>query len=299
MVDTIIIEKLDESGYRRRCDLVQEIMEEHEGKTGFSKPTIDRAIARLVKNGTVKILGIEDLHSLGIEESDKNASYLFSQRYIQLMEFMDTVMDDLKSEDENDILAALEEIESHQDQYILAPYQLDKLAVLVGKNRDVTACSLWILFDYAMNRKINPGNIPQFREYLRLTIELFKDEPVYQWSTNTPSVFAFNEDTLRREVYKIAIMLLGNYQDDFVVERLIADCQRDGSSNQFLRYYGTQSTAKIIDAHKVELYKFQKKLKDQGLNDTAKKLSEIRSTATRLAFKKLSDQDDGEWADAL
>ena len=287
MGETVIIEKLDETGYMRRSNLVQTIIEEHQGEMGFSKANIEKKIARLVKDGKISKLGIDDLHTFGIKETDKNASYLVSPRYLHLMKFMDIVMDKLQTKNYHIVGVSLEEIVRYQDQYTLTPHQLDKLVLLLGENYDFTASTLAIISDYVFLKNIYPSNSSQFRENLKLTVEMFKDTPVYDPLCDLPYVSLFQNNPQKREVYKNAIMILGIYQDDFVVERLIADCKGDfGRLEKLYDCYSNQSTAQIIESHNIELFKVQTELREKRNEENALMLSYIRSDATNFVFKK-------------
>jgi hypothetical protein len=281
-VDIILLALLEERGYIRRENLIKTVLSKYKGTSGFSKPTIDRKIAQLEHKGKIQIIKHEGLKSFGISDPNKNASYLFHEKYLKSKRQIDEIIPLLTSREKEDSILALEEICRYQDEYQLTSIQLDSLVNLICEDRTLTALTLSILSDYVFNRKISPLNKDEFIKKLRFILSQFENNLTIEDLTDIPSIFEFANKPDKRNVYENAIHLLGYYKDDSVFHQLIRDLQDLERFSRIWYYYKEVNTSAIIDKHQSELFKIQLKLRKEGKFKAAELLSLIRTDAKRL-----------------
>ncbi|UGV41608.1 hypothetical protein J7W08_04800 [Methanococcoides orientis] len=266
-----VTDYLSEKGYVRREKLIEDLIEKHSGDRGYSKPTIDRKLNKMIESKIILNPNYDELGKYNIEETDKRASYLIFTDTLKLKKHLDEILELLKSEDDIDKRLALKEIEYYKKKYVLDGSQLDSIIQnLDGEDQELIYELLLIIFDHIVNKKIKPLNEPDLLIKLRFLLkQKFKVPPTH----GSPK--------------KYIIRLLGYYDDELVIEQLIKDAKtvKDLSSDRSC--YTVNETSNVIEKHRTELFNLQRELAKEGKDEAVLFVSDIR----RQAMKNLGILD--------
>lgn len=260
--DRVVLNYLDATGHIRRRDLVKYLMDLHPDEYGYSKKSIDRKLASLVKTGDIVILKQQDeLERYGIEKEAANASYLISKRTSNTKKYLNNVIELLKSGDDVEKKEALVEIENYKEMYVLDPVQLDLLVQnLKTDNKDLINHIIGILYSYIDERGKEPQNKDLFINRLKSLVKKYPKN-VY--------------DQLRIRL----IHLLGYYNDSCVIKQFLHDVDNLDISSSLTWAYSSKYTAKIIESNKQRVFDFIIKLRKEDKDDVANFVSHIRDEA--------------------
>ncbi|WP_269849505.1 hypothetical protein [Methanosarcina horonobensis] len=97
--ETEVKQYLTQKGYARRKQLIEDLMKKHKNELGYSLKSINRKLDNLKKQGMIIRLEYSDFGKLGIEDTDKNASYLTLKNISKITEHMDKILERLDSEE--------------------------------------------------------------------------------------------------------------------------------------------------------------------------------------------------------
>lgn len=264
--DTEVTDYLSQKGYARRRDLLQYLVDLHEGDkdySGYSEKSINRKLYSLIDRGVLSVLKYEDLKKLGIEEEDKRSSYLILRKIEEISSHIDTVIDRLSSDNPIIQKRALKELEKFKKIYVLNPNQLDILiAQLNTEDIDLIDTILRIVYTYIDTKGIEPYNKPEAIEMLRGLL------------AKHPKPLPHAHKNLRTHF----IYLLGHYNDYAVIDRLKKDALELDNLHEMLDY-DSEYTANVIEEHREELYEFEEKLSIEGKKDSADFIAQVRVKA--------------------
>lgn len=262
--DTEVLNYLDVKGYLRRRQLVKDLMDLHPDERGYSQKSIDRKLGLLVKTGQIVILKQQDeLESYGIEKEAGNASYLISKRTTKIKEYLNNVIELLRSDDDIEKKEALVEIENYKEMYVLDPVQLDLLVQsLETDNKDLIDHIIRILYNYVDKR----GKLPKSKDlFINHLANLVKKYPIH----------INNNDHLRTSL----IHLLGYYNDNCVIEQLVQDAKTLENPFSVLHDYESKYTANIIESNRQLIFDLIAKLRRENKDEAVRFVSHIRSQA--------------------
>lgn len=262
--DTEVLNYLDSIGYIRRRQLVRDLMSVHQDERGYSQKSIDRKLGNLVKTGQVLILKKpEELERYGIDREDGKASYFVSKRTSEIKEYLDNIIELLKSDDEVEKKEALVEIENFKDVYVLDPVQLDLLVQsLDTSNKKLIDQIIRILYSYIDKKRKEPLNRDAFIMHLKNLVKKYPER-------------IDNNDNLRTDL----IYLLGYYNDNLVIEQLVQDVNTLGNPYSVRHDYESKYTATIIESNRQLLFDLITSLRREGKEEAANFLSNIRHQA--------------------
>ena len=168
---------------------------------------------------------------------------------------------------------ALEEIQLYEEKYTFTPDQLDAIVGLLSRGIDVVHRAIRILYNYVIERGVDPINTSELRLELRSVLSRFR------------------EDADHRPVIRQAIHLLGYYQDDAVIEQLKFDAPRFDGMASLKEEYMTLCTAKVIDDNWEDLLELQKELRKTGVERIVSALREIQKYALDNESKPIRPRD--------
>ncbi|MHC1754520.1 MAG: hypothetical protein AB9861_03660 [Methanosarcina sp.] len=267
--DTEVKNYLTQKGYARRRQLIKDLMEIHKNELGYSLKSINRKLDKLKNQGIIIRLEYSDFGKLGIEDTDKNASYLTLKNISKITEHMDKILERLDSEEPMKQKMALKEIARYEQTYVLTPVQLDLVVAQFDKNIDkgniddeLTDKLLLLLDRYILKKDIEPTNKAKT---IDLLVKLLDKYPV-PVSTHV---------NLRTHI----IYLLGHYGHKAVIERFMEDARTLQDPFSVENVYNTEYTANLIEEHREELYKLEEELAIEGKDNASQFVSNIRTEA--------------------
>lgn len=262
--DTEVLNYLDAKGYIRRRQLVKDLIDLHPDERGYSQKSIDRKLGILVKTGQIVILKQQaDLENYGIKKEAGNASYLISKRTTEIKEYLNNVIELLKSDDDIEKKEALVEIENYKEMYVLDPVQLDLMVQnLDTDNKDLINHIIRILYSYIDKRGKQPKNKDLFINHLANLV------------TKYPKHIN-NNDHLRTAL----IHLLGYYNDNCVIEQFIQDANTLENPFSVLHDYESKYTANIIESNRQLIFDLITKLRREDKDEAVRFVSHIRHQA--------------------
>lgn len=267
--DTEVKRILAEKGYVRRRQLIKDLMEIHKNERGYSLKSINRKLDNLINQGAIIRLKYPDFAKLGIEDTDKRASYLTLKDISKIKEHMDKILERLGSEEPTKQKMALKEIARYEQTYVLTPKQLDLVVTQFDKNidngniDDELADKLLLLLDrYILKKDIEPTNKTKI---IDLLVKLLGKYPV-PVSTHV---------NLRTHI----IYLLRHYGHKAVIERFIKDAKTLQDPFSVEDVYNTEYTANLIEEHREELYRLEEELAIEGKEYASQFVSNVRTDA--------------------
>ncbi|AKB78737.1 Protein export cytoplasm protein SecA ATPase RNA helicase [Methanosarcina horonobensis HB-1 = JCM 15518] len=238
-----------------------------ENKKG--KRTIQRRIQKLKKDGIIAALTEKQLKKYGIkitdgQKKDGRAKYLVLKETIERDGELDKIIDSHIKGDDLDKKMILREI-NRCKRYILLPNQLDALASkLDTEDAELVEGFLRILHEYITKKEIKPQNKEDLVEKLKKVLERYPE--------------GHKKHTMIRTY---AIRLLGDYDDNAVIEQLIKDCEV-GNLSEFKNDYFDWTTAKVIKKSKIKLFNLENSLRREGDTETADILADLRDWAEEV-----------------
>lgn len=249
----------------------------------YSRSTIYRRIGYLKEQNLIVELAPEKVKQFGIFSDDKRATYLVLKDYDERKDHLDRIISSLDTEDIDDSIAVFNELDRYHNRYYLTPFQLDKLNP--GKKTDfiVIYRALRILQDHIFSKKIVPSDIQGLLKSLRWTLKRLRSE--------SPQNYNPKKDCLD---------VLGFFNDNYVVDQLIADAENYEKIKFEKHYYESPYLARIIEKERVRLFEFERSLRKKGKDTAAIAknramadiISDIRDRATNQV---IFPQHDANW----
>lgn len=269
--DTEIRQFIVEKGYVRRRQLVEDLKNKHKSERGYSLKSINRKLDNLINQGMIISLKYPDFEKLGIEDTDKRASYLTLKDISKIKEHIDKILERLGYEDPIKQKMALKEIARYKQMYVLTPKQLDLVVShfdkVIGRENiddELVDKLLLLLTDYVLERRIEPTNKTKMVDLLTNLLKIF------------PIPIPLHKN-LRTHI----IHLLGYYEHKAVIERFMEDARtlKDLHSLEEENVYNTEYTANLIEEHREELYKLEEELAVEGKLEASQFVSNVRTMA--------------------
>ncbi|MFA6462034.1 MAG: hypothetical protein WCV90_07255 [Candidatus Woesearchaeota archaeon] len=251
----------------RREKLVSQLVELNKGIIGFSKPTVESNLSKMVEEGLLKRLTTEEaLQIFGIKNEDKRASFITLTISYGIKEHIDLIMKYLENGSPIEVKMALKEIEIYSKRYALSPKQLDILVKNMStKDFELLDMLLRITNNEVFKKGIEPYNTSKFIEILK---SLLKNIP--------PKIREY--PNLRTHI----IFFLGKYEQDIVIDQLRKDATNLESPEIVQNDYIHSPTAKIIEKHRTELFNLELQLRKDEKKGAAQFISQIRFKALTL-----------------
>lgn len=273
--DVEVVNYVYENRFVRRRQLLDYLIESHKEDRGYTRPSVERKIARLTKNGTLVIVKHPELEKYGIYEEDKRASYLSLNEILDTNEYLDTLFSYFKSDDKYDKNSILNEIDLHKDIYSLTREQLDVLVNNLSTSDEKLLLHLIrILKEYILDRDTTPTNKEQLLKYINVILGNFSGMSKAHEDYRTGLIF-----------------ILGYYNDPSVIDWLKHDLENIIDDKHFdkIKYdYGNAYTARVIERHKLELFNLINDLKKEGKDEEARLVYNVKHEVAKLLgyFKK-------------
>ncbi|MCK4529020.1 hypothetical protein KAW18_16770 [candidate division WOR-3 bacterium] len=267
--DSEVLSYIDKKGFVRRRQLIDHLIDSHKEEKKYSRPSVERKLARLTKNGSLVIVKHSELEKYGIYEKDKRSSYLSLKEVIGIKDFLDTLFSYLKSDDKYDKNSILNEIDLYKERYSLTREQLDVLVDCLSTNDEKFRFHLLrILKEYILNRGIEPTNKDKLLKSLKEILGEFAGV------------------SREHEIYRSGlIFILGYYNDDSVIDWLKYDIKNLKVEKNFDKIkadYNTFYTARIIDRHKLELFNLINDFKKDGHEEEARLVHNIKYNVAEI-----------------
>ena len=267
--DREVLSYIDKNRFVRRRQLIDHLIDSHKEERGYTRPSVERKLARLTKNGYLVVVKHSELEKYGIYENDKRASYLSLKEIIGINDFLDTLFSYLKSDDEYDKNSILNEIDLYKERYSLTKEQLDILVDCLSTNDEKFRFHiLRILKEYVLNREIEPTNKDKLLKSLNEILGEFVGVSI-------------EHDNYRSGL----IFILGYYNDDSVIDWLKHDIENLKVEKNFDKIkadYGNDYTARVIDRHKLDLFTLRNDLKKDGHEKSANLVYNIQHNVAEI-----------------
>ncbi|MDG6244852.1 MAG: hypothetical protein QCH31_10780 [Methanolobus sp.] len=261
--DTEVIGILSKKGFVRRTQLIQILKNKHRGDSGYSEKSINRKLDSMVRRGIVSKLKGDALKKAGINIEDGRASYFTLKKSDDIRRHIDSIIDNISSDNTIKQKMALKELERYEKHCLLNPSQLDILISLLGtEDIDLIGNILRIVYTYIDKKDIEPYNKAEAIKMLRTVLNRY------------PKPLPHNHKNLRTHL----IFLLGHYHDYAIVERLKKDAE-ELDNLQEMHDYDSNYTANVIEEHRGELYEFEEKLRLEGQEEPAQFIGQVRVQA--------------------
>ena len=267
--DREVLSYIYENRFVRRRQLIDHLIDSHKGERGYTRPSVERKLARLTKNGSLVIVKHSELEKYGFYDKDKRASYFSLKEIIDINDYLDTLFSDFESNDKYDKNTILNEIDLYKDRYSLTREQLDVLVDYLATNDEKLLFHiLRILKEYILDREITPINkeksLKSLNEILGKFAGVSRDHEIYRSGL---------------------IFILGYYNDDSVIDWLKHDIKNMNVEKNFDKIkddYSTFYTARIIDRHKLELLNLINDLKKDGHEKAANLVYNIKYNVAEI-----------------
>lgn len=273
--DNEVIYYINENGKIRREELIVALMKAHTKTnenghttidTGYSKPTINRCLNRMVNSGKILSLDYKELNKYGFEETDKRAKYLFTPEGLKLKTHIDNVLKLLKTGDETDKQMALKELNRYEKLYSFDESQLDLLVENL--------------------KSVNPELINKFLVTLEINIvkkgkELQNKEALLQALRSILDKYGAPKG-YSGHIRNCAMSLLCHYKDEYIIDQLIKDATTLPNPQEVEHDYDLSSIAEIIVNNPSRLFEIEKQLMKEGKHSSVDFISNIRSTSMVL-----------------
>lgn len=266
--DVELIDYVYKNRFVRREQLINHFIEAHNGETGYTRPSIERKIARLTKNGSLIIVKQPELEKYGIYDEDKRASYLTVKEIIDIDVYLDTLFSYFISNKKYDKNSILIEIDLYKDKYSFTGEQLDVLVnYLSTDDENLQFHLIRILRDYILYKDITPTKKEKLLKSVNDILCKYSKEPGKYESRITYLIF-----------------ILGYYNSDSVIDWLNYDLINPNIVDRFEKIrndYSSIYTARIIDRHKLELFNLINDLKKEGKEEEARLVYNIKHEAAK------------------
>ncbi|UGV39821.1 hypothetical protein J7W08_06705 [Methanococcoides orientis] len=281
-----VIQYLSEHGYARRELLIATLMKSHTKpdsngyeriEAGYSKPTINRKLTRMVKEKTILSLDYNELQRYRFPETDKRSSCLILPKTLKLKQHLDSLFTGLESKNDLYKKMVLKDLDRYGDQYILDSNQLDSLLnIFDSKDDELVDRLLNLLYQYVIDKEIKPLDEDNFLFALK---SLLKRYPI------TPNGYSM----LRRRI----LQLLAYYKDKTIIDQLVEDTKDDDVFNSVKDGYNHELIYPIIEEFNTQLFNLEFELRSEGKKDQAKFISELRDKALNFIDDKTETQPRG------
>lgn len=260
-IEEAIIDALEKRSFLRKKDLIDYVKE----KANYEVAAIEKTISE-VKNKLITQINSDQLRHYGIKNSDGRAVYFTLKQTAEINEHIDKILKLLnsKDKDKSDIKLVIEELDHYEKRYILDQNQLDIIVDnLDFDDYDVVYDLTRILFAHNYSYGILPSDSNHFLDKIRKLLKKAKMET-------------------SKNLHITLIWILGLYDDDKLVDNLKNDLRNFNQEKyrDYERTYMQPITSRVIEAHRSELFDFQRELEKSGKKDEALLLSYIRGKAT-------------------
>jgi hypothetical protein len=265
--DKTLIEELKEYvssyGIVKKEDIINKYEKAH--SRGYSKETIGRRLDDLVSAGIIEKLSAKQVKKYGINATDNREKYFMLKGNTEIKKHIDTVFELFEGGDCEDKLAALGEMDTYKNYYILEPLQLDILVKnLSEKDIELSYQLIVVIYHYIVDKNIQPSDINLLLTKLRLLLK------------NIPPL-SQQRPVLRGNI----IALLCMYDDEAVVEQLIEDAKTMENFADVKDEYDKLYAASLIEKNRTRLFNLEIELRKKGKHKNAKVLSQIRHQARK------------------
>jgi len=258
-LDEKLKEHLSSYGIVKREDIIDAFRDER------SERTIVRHLENLNEAGFIVKLSSKQAKKYGINPPDYREKYFLLKENTEIKKHVDAVFklfDDSNSEAK---IAALGEMDTYKNYYILEPLQLDILVKnLSEKDIELSYQLMVVIHHYIVDKKIKPSDtnllLTKLRSLLRNIPPLSEQRPV-----------------LRGNI----IALLCMYDDEVVVEQLIKDAETMENFADVKDEYDKLYAAKLIEKNRTKLFNLEIELRNKGKHKNVKVLSQIRDQARK------------------
>ncbi|AFV22398.1 hypothetical protein Mpsy_0185 [Methanolobus psychrophilus R15] len=258
-LDESLKEYLSSYGIVKRADILD----------AFRGDRSDRAIVRhledLKEAGFIEKLSSTQVTKYGISPTDYREKYFLLKENTEIKKHIDAIFKFFGDDDSEAKIAALGEMDTYKNYYILEPLQLDILVKnLSEKNLELSYQLMVVIHHYIVDKNIQPSDINLMLTKLR---SLLKNIP--PMSQQRP--------VLRGNI----IALLCKYNDETVIEQLIEDVKTMENFADVKDEYDKLYAAKLIEKNRTKLFNLEIELRNEGKHKNAKVLSQIRDQARR------------------
>lgn len=261
---------LNKNGKMRREQLIDVLMQAHtqtikNGRTsvenGYSKPTLNRDLNRMIDDGKILSLDQEELLKYGFHETDGRAKYLFTPEGLKLKNHIDEVLKLLESGDEIDKQMALKELTRYEKLYSFDESQLDQIVKnLTSVNAELTNKFLVTLKTYIIDKKKEPEDKNALLQALRTVLDKY-GEPKGKSG----------------HVRNVAICLLSHYKDESIIDQIIKDATTLDNPLEVEEDYDLSAIAEIVINNPSRLFEVERQLMKEGKDSSVSFISNIRS----------------------
>ncbi|KKG10441.1 hypothetical protein EO92_05490 [Methanosarcina sp. 2.H.A.1B.4] len=279
--DVEVMDYVYKNLFVRREQLINHFIETHNGERGYTRPSIERKIARLTKNGSLIIVKQPELENYGIYDKDQRASYLTVKEIIDIDVYLDTLFSYFESNEKYDKNSILIEIDLYKDRYSFTGEQLDVLVdYLSTDNENLQFHIIQILKEYILERNIKPTNKEKLLKAVNETLG---------------KLSGISKEHENYRTYLISI--LGYYNSDSVIDWLKYDLKNLNTNEKFFeikKNYSDTHTVRIIDRHKLELFNLINDLKKEGKEEEARLVYNVKHEAAK-ALGYIIEKEDDSW----
>lgn len=265
--DKTLIEELKEYvssyGIVKKEDILNKYKKAH--LRGYSKETIGRRLDDLVSAGIIDKLSAKQAKKYGINATDNREKYFMLKENTEIKKHIDTIFKLFYGGDCEDKLAALGEMDTYKNYFILDSSQLDTLVKnLSEKDIELSYQLIVVIYHYIVDKNIQPSDINLLLTKLRLLLKNI--QPMSQ-----------QRPVLRGNI----IALLCMYDDEAVVEQLIEDAKTMENFADVKDEYDKLYAASLIEKNRTRLFTLEIELRKKGKHKNAKVLSQIRHQARK------------------
>jgi len=257
------------NGKMRREGLIRALTEAHiqttkKGHTnvrnGYSKPTINRTLKKMVASGQIIRLDYNQLQQYGFNEEDKRATYYFTPEGLKLKAHIDDMLRLLKTGDDNDKQMALKELNRHEEIYSFDESQLDLLVEnLTSLNAELVKKFLVTLRIYIIDKGKEPKNIDTLLLSLRTLLDTYSDPKGYHGN-----------------IRSTALCLLCHYKNEYIIDQIIKDATTLINPLEVEEEYDETSIADLVVNNPSRLFNAERQLTREGKHTSVDFISNIR-----------------------
>lgn len=258
-LDGKLKEYLSSYGIVKRADILDAFKGER------SVRAIVRHLEDLKEAGFIEKLSAKQVTKYGINPTDYREKYFLLKENTEIKKHIDEVFKHFDDGDSEAKIAALGEMDTYSNYYILEPLQLDILVKnLSEKDIELSYQLMVVIHHYIVDKKIKPSEtnllLTKLRSLLRNIPPLSQQRPV-----------------LRGNI----IALLCKYDDEAVIEQLVKDAETMENFADVKDEYDKQYAAKLIEKNRTKLFNLEVELRNKGKHKNVKVLSQIRDQARK------------------
>ncbi|MBP1908441.1 hypothetical protein [Methanolobus bombayensis] len=258
-LDENLKEYLSSYGIVKREDIIDAFRGER------SERTIIRHLEYLNEAGFIVKLSAKQVKKYGINPTDYREKYFLLKENTEIKKHIDAVFKLFNDCDSEAKIAALGEMDTYRNYYILEPLQLDILVKnLSEKDIELSYQLMVVIHHYIVDKNIQPNDInlllTKLRSLLKNIPPMSKQRPV-----------------LRGNI----VALLCKYNDETVIEQLVQDAETMENFADVKDEYDKLYAAKLIEKNRTKLFNLEIELRNKGKHNNAKVLSQIRDQARK------------------